>query len=219
LFRAVTVPGIPPFRAFPSQEIASLSRGSLAPLQLSTGVLGRTARALVTSGFADSHALTQSPGSPRGYGLPFRVPRHASRSPWRTSCGTAPFRQLHLLRSFSPSRESVHNRIGSPLTGGPILSWVSSPLEPSPSTPRILDPPQPEGSGTRPSSEESGRRDPGDRGPPSRVRPFQHESTGTTSSAASSLLRDRPAPPLGGVSFSLDLGTASEPAVRGLRSF
>jgi hypothetical protein len=42
LFRATTVPGIPPFRGFPSQEIAGPSRGSLAPLQLSTCVRSRT---------------------------------------------------------------------------------------------------------------------------------------------------------------------------------
>ena len=42
LFRATTVPGIPPFRGFPSQEIAGPSRGSLAPLQSSTRVRSRT---------------------------------------------------------------------------------------------------------------------------------------------------------------------------------
>jgi hypothetical protein len=42
LFRAATVPGIPPFRGFPSQEIARPSRGSSAPLQSSTSVRGRT---------------------------------------------------------------------------------------------------------------------------------------------------------------------------------
>ena len=51
LFRATTVPGIPPFRGFPSQEIAGLSRGSLASLQLSTRVQSRTtfARSLPVS--------------------------------------------------------------------------------------------------------------------------------------------------------------------------
>jgi hypothetical protein len=46
LFHAVTVVGIPPFRVFPSQEIACLSRGRLTSMQLSTDVLERTARFL-----------------------------------------------------------------------------------------------------------------------------------------------------------------------------
>jgi hypothetical protein len=41
----------PPFRVFPSREIAYPSRGSLASLQLSTGLRKRTALGLVTSGF------------------------------------------------------------------------------------------------------------------------------------------------------------------------
>jgi len=70
LFHAATVPGIPPFRVFPSPEIACPSRGSLAPLQLSTDVQRRTTRFLVTDGFADFHAFTRLPGSPVDYGLP-----------------------------------------------------------------------------------------------------------------------------------------------------
>ena len=143
LFHAATVPGIPPFRVFPSLEIAYLSRGSSAPLQLSTCVLGRTTRFLVTAGFTDFHAFTRLPGSPAGYGLPFGAPKCASRLP-RVSCrGIVPFRWLHLLRSFTPSGESVRNWVGFPRTSRPILSWDSAPLELSPSTPRILDPPRP----------------------------------------------------------------------------
>jgi len=40
--------------------------------------------------------------------VPFRLIRGwASRSPWVSSCGTVPFRQLHPLRSFVPPCESV----------------------------------------------------------------------------------------------------------------
>jgi hypothetical protein len=46
LFHAATVIGIPPFRVFPSQEIACPSRDRLAPLQLSTDVPERTTRFL-----------------------------------------------------------------------------------------------------------------------------------------------------------------------------
>jgi hypothetical protein len=74
LFRAATVPGIPPFRVFPSQEIAYPSRGNLASLQLSTAVQERTARGLLPFGFPDVHAFTRLPGSPGGYELPFHSP-------------------------------------------------------------------------------------------------------------------------------------------------
>ena len=46
LFHAATVLGIPPFRVFPSQEIAYPSRGRLTSMQLSTDVLKRAARFL-----------------------------------------------------------------------------------------------------------------------------------------------------------------------------
>jgi hypothetical protein len=152
-----TVPGIPPFRVFPSQKIAYASRRSLASLWLSSGVLRRTTRVLVADGFPDAHAFTQLPGSPADYGLPFHAPRHASRSPWVSRRGTASFHQHHPLRSFDPSCESVRDWVGSPLSNRPIPSWVSAPLELCPSTPRILDPPglAPEHS---PSPEDSGSR-------------------------------------------------------------
>jgi len=63
LFRATTVPGIPPFRGFPSQEIARPSRGSLAPLQLSTHVRGRVS-------FDRSPAVSSTPTRSRGCLVP-----------------------------------------------------------------------------------------------------------------------------------------------------
>jgi hypothetical protein len=137
-----TVPGIPPFRVFPSQKIAYASRRNLAPLRSSSGVLRRTTRVLVTGGFPDVHAFTQLPGSPADYELPFHAPRRASWSPWVSCRGTASFHQHHPLRSFDPSCESVRDWVGSPLSNRSIPSWVSAPLELSPSTPRILDPPR-----------------------------------------------------------------------------
>jgi hypothetical protein len=92
-------------------------------------------------GFPDVHAFTQLPGSPADYELPFHAPKHASRLPWVSRRGTAPFRQHHPLRSFVPSCESVRDWVGFPLSNRSIPSWVSAPLELSPSTPRILDPP------------------------------------------------------------------------------
>jgi len=137
-----TVPGIPPFRVFPSQEIAHASRRSLASLRLSSGVQRRTSRVLVTAGFPDAHAFTQLPGSPVGYELPFRAPKHASRSLRVSRRGTTSFHQHHPLRSFDPSCKSVRDWVGSPLSNRPIPSWASAPLELPSSTSRSLDPPE-----------------------------------------------------------------------------
>jgi len=41
-------------------------------VQLSTDVLKRMVLDLITTGFPDAHAFTQLPGSPAGYGSPFR---------------------------------------------------------------------------------------------------------------------------------------------------
>jgi hypothetical protein len=125
-----TVLGIPPFRVFPSQQVAYASRRSLAPLRLSSGVRKCTTRVLVTGSFPDVHAFTQLPGSPADYGLPFHAPKHASRSPWVSRRGTTSFHQHHPLRSFDPSCESVRDWIGFPLPNRPIPSWFSAPLEP-----------------------------------------------------------------------------------------
>jgi hypothetical protein len=96
-----------------------------------------------TACFPDFHAFTQLPSSSDDYELPFHALVRASWSLGESGCGIAPFRQLHLLRSFTPSCESVRNWIGFPLPGWPILSWAYAPLELSPLTPRILDPPKP----------------------------------------------------------------------------
>ena len=59
LFRAATVPGLPPSEPSPREDRVPLSR-LLAPPRSSTGVRERTARDLVTSGFPDSHAQARS---------------------------------------------------------------------------------------------------------------------------------------------------------------
>mgnify|MGYP003571953812 CR=1 FL=1 len=116
---------------------APLSR-PLAPLWLSTDVLGRTSRGLVTARFTDFHAFTQLPGSPNGYGFPFRSsedvlpgrPGSRAAEPSRSASFTH-FEALFLLASpFSPAR--VAPRWLS------LLSWTSSPLEHSPFAPWIL---------------------------------------------------------------------------------
>jgi hypothetical protein len=85
---------------------------------------------------------------PRRLWAPFSLVKRAFRLPWISCRGTAPFRPLHLLRSFTPSCESVRDWIGFPLTCRSLLSWDSAPLELSPPTPWILDPSRPEGLNT-----------------------------------------------------------------------
>jgi hypothetical protein len=130
-------------QSLPLAEIACLSRGSLASLQLSTGLERDRTRDLVTPRFADSHALAQLPGSPDSYGLSFSSTSEDPVRPGARALELTSLPQLHLLRSFTPSCESVHSRLGSPQADRSILSWASAPLEPSPPTPRILYPSEP----------------------------------------------------------------------------
>lgn len=132
------------------------------------------------------------------------------------ACETAPFCQLHLLRSFTPSCESVRSCFGFPLTSWPILSWASAPLELSSSTPRILDPPRLESLSTCPSGSRL-------KGPqplvPGEVVPTPRVAMNQPRRRIPVSLRDRPAPPLDGVSFSLGLRTSGAPAAHDLQSF
>lgn len=117
MFRAATVPGIPPSELSPRKNRVPLSR-PLAPLQLSTGVQECTVLRLITSGFTDSHAFAQLPGSPSDYELPFDEPKLASRSFWARDSGITPFRQLHLLRSFTPLANPFATTLGCPSAVG-----------------------------------------------------------------------------------------------------
>jgi hypothetical protein len=133
-------PFLGPFPSEPSprRDRAPLSR-PLASLQSSTRVQDRASRGLVTGGFTDARAHARWPGSPADYGLPFGAPKRASRSPWTTTDGLAPYRRLHLLRSFLPPADPFTSTGVAP-TRRPLLSWAFAPPEPSPPTSRILGP-------------------------------------------------------------------------------
>jgi hypothetical protein len=95
-----------PFGSFPSEFSPRSSRAHLseplAPLWLSTRVQSRTARRLVTVCFQGPPPCGRVAISPDGYGLPFGLPRYASRSPWALSSRVASYRWLHPLRSLVP---------------------------------------------------------------------------------------------------------------------
>jgi len=120
--------------------------------------------------------LTRSPGFAQRLWAQFsRVRRHASRSPWVTCSGVAPFRQLHPLRSFSPSVESVRVDPGCPdPTAAALLGFRPSndqtfqASEPRPTRPRGTN------TDLRPKAPVS---DPRDSSPSSRVRPNQRPKT------------------------------------------
>jgi hypothetical protein len=137
LLRAAAVPGIPPFRVFPSQEsrtpLGATCSLAVVHERAGTRLPGPCYRRFRR--LPRSHA--QSSDSPDGYGLPFAHPRARSRSPWTPSGRTVPFHPLRRLRSlrppaspFAPARVAPNRR--------PMLSWVSAPLEPSLPTPRVL---------------------------------------------------------------------------------
>jgi hypothetical protein len=216
VFHAATVSGILPSESSPRWR--SLTPLEAAWLPCSYPPACRNVRLSTLSPLV-SPTPTPSRGRlvpPTAMGSLFTRKR-ASRSPWISCRGIAPFRQLHLLRSFTPSSKSVHDWLGFPLTRRPILSWVSAPLELSPSTPRILDPSRPEGLNTNSCL---AARDSKDRGPTCQVRPSRFPKAPVrTSRRIPASLRGQPAPPLDGVSFSLDLGTPGKPFAPGLRSF
>jgi hypothetical protein len=178
-------------QSLPLAEIAHPSRGHIAPLWSSTRVLDAASWTL-------SPPVSPTPTLSRGclvphvdYGLPFHAPKHASRPPWvqttelARSASFTHFEALILLRVRSHSP-------GSPRANTPLLSWGSASLEPSPSTPRVLDPPEPRGPARAPSSGDSAHG-PEDLTPP---RPGEtvptHECPETISSTASDPLRAGP---------------------------
>jgi hypothetical protein len=91
-----------PSRVFPSQQ-------SRAPLGAASSLVVIYPRA-ETSYPKPCHRpfpwppplATWLPTSPDDYGLPFGMPRRASRSPWTSGSGVTSYRRLHPLRSLVP---------------------------------------------------------------------------------------------------------------------
>jgi len=170
LFRAAAVPGILPSELSPRRDRAPLSRplGSLAvihrrawvyrscalsPLVSPTPTLSRSRLAPPAAMGALSTNRSPLPGCP---GL------QAAESPDSAS--------FTCFEASIPLRIRSHPAQVAPFWRS-MLSWVCSPLESSPTTPCVLDPPRPRGPEHAPSSEDSGSRPKGPCNPSSRVRP------------------------------------------------
>jgi hypothetical protein len=205
----------PPFLGFSLQSlpltgIACPSRGRFAPLQLSTRVLERRLLVLVTAGFLDSRARTQSPDSPADYGLPFHTPEGTlpvRPGPERRNRSVPPASPASKPRS---SCESVRAGLGCPKSAAdPLLGFcLSRAFSFHASDPR---PAQTRGSEHVPSPEGSGTRLEGPLDPSRRVR---RPSTWYWDDLVDSFrpLGDRPAPPLDGAPTPLALELRASPS-------
>jgi hypothetical protein len=178
LFRATTVPGILPSEFSPRRDRAPLSRPP-TPMQLSTHAQERTAQALVAIGFPDAHALTQLPGSPADYRVPFRkqsarfpVPldlEQRSRSLPQASPTSKPYSPCESVRT-SPSCPGL--AAGTLLGFCPSGAFSFRASDPRPARARKLE--------HAPSPEDSGSRPRGPLDPPSQVRRLEHRNAQTS---------------------------------------
>jgi hypothetical protein len=195
LFRAAAVPGLSSSRAFPSQG-SRTSLEATCSLAVIHGHPGRAARSL-------SLPLSPTPTPKRScldprdrYGFPFRMPSRLDTIPVSLDPGrrSRPLRPLHPLRSLDPPVSPFATTRVSP-GRRPILSWIFSPLEPSPSTPRVLTPPDHENqvhASRRTTRRTSRPPEPGS------ISPTPKEECRVDLSTDSSPLRDWTAPPLDG---------------------
>jgi hypothetical protein len=216
VFHAATVPGIPPFRVFPSLEIAYPSRGSLASLQLSTDVLKRTTLDLLPLVSPTSTLSRSCLVPPTAMGFLFT----------RLTCFPVALDLMPRNRFIPPALST--SKLHSLLRVRSRLDWVSPHLPAA----TLL--------GFCPSrafsSHASDSRPVQTRGPEHEIMPYGSRLEGprplvpgevvpipggfsSASRRFPASLRAWSAPPLDGVSFSLDLRTPGKPFAPGLRSF
>jgi len=165
LFRAAAVPELLPTELSPRKDRAPLSR-PLAPLRSSTRRTKDAPLGPYRLRFLRRPRPRRSSQDPPQTmdSLSARPEDPASRSPWVTTDGVAPARQLHPLRSFTPSANPFASTQVA-LRRRPLLSWASAPPATKPTKPRSLEPARarrPEHD-PRPEAEAS---DPGDQQPP-----------------------------------------------------
>ena len=81
LFRAAAVPGIPPFRAFPSQKSRTPLGATLLPCRYPRTCRDASPESCRRRFRRLPHSSAQSPGSPDVYGFPFGAPEGAPPGP------------------------------------------------------------------------------------------------------------------------------------------
>jgi len=141
LFRAASRSWDLPSECSPRKDRASLSRPASSRAVIHPRAVTHCLR-LITDRFADPHAFTRSPGIPDQLCPPFSPTRRpASRTSWAQAMKPPLSARFTCFEAFLPSQvRSLLTRVAP--RQRPILSWVSSPLESSPTTPRSLGPAQ-----------------------------------------------------------------------------
>jgi hypothetical protein len=140
--------GFTSFRAFPSQESRTPLGATCSPVVIYRRAREHSPRPYY-SRFHRRPRRAQLPGSPGSYGFSFGEPKPTSRSPWVTSSGTSPFRQLHPLRSLTPPASPVAPPRVAP-GRRPMLSWRSTSPETSSPSLETSNPPRPRRPGHAP---------------------------------------------------------------------
>ncbi len=170
LFRAATVPGILPLELSPRKDRAPLSRPLCSPAVIHPRAEPYCPSALSPPVSPTPALLTQLPGFLERLWTPF------SQAEARFPVALGSAQQNRSIPPASPTskllspHESVRDQSELPRPGG-RYSWVSSPTESSPSTPRVLNPPRPRGPEPVPPSEDFGPATPETSSLKSRVKP------------------------------------------------
>jgi hypothetical protein len=134
-------------RGFPSQESRAPLEAASAPLWSSTDARNAPAGSYHRR-FLQTPTLARSGLDPR---TTMSTLSTGARRPLLPGCPEASRDGTDNVPPASPTskrpspHESVRDRAGSPPLDRSLLSWASSPPEPSPSTPRSLNPPRPRG--------------------------------------------------------------------------
>jgi hypothetical protein len=128
----------PPFRAFPSRRSPTPFEAACSP-----AVIHR--RAVAHRSTPYQRRFRQTPTLSRACLLPpttmgsiFTDRGQLPFCPERRTTGSPRLASFTCFEASCSLRESVHLRTELPRSDGPLLSWVSSPLTPSPLTPRSL---------------------------------------------------------------------------------
>jgi hypothetical protein len=174
LFHAATVPGILPSECFPRRDRVPLSWPPCSLVVIRRRALASCSRPYYHRfhRLPRFHAVAWIPTAATGFHSMNRSPFPGHPGP-RTAEPPRPASFTDFEASIPLRVRSCPNQVAP--VWRPILSWVSSPPESSPTAPWVLDPPRPRGPEHAPSSEDSGPRQEGSCNPTCRVSPPEHQ--------------------------------------------